>query len=98
MKYENHLTDLEKKVLSFMLENNLSEAYTKRKRFELKPYTFEKCEKDIQELEQLKNPEHNIETRVALHLVICELKARLEFFKINNAINGYLFNKQLIII
>ena len=98
MKYENHLTGLEKKVLSFMLENNLSESYTKRKRFELKPYTFKECEKDIEELELLKDEKHNTETRVTLHLAISQLKTRLEFFKINNTTDGYLFNKQLIII
>ena len=30
MKAETHLTSLEKKVLNFMLENNLNEASTKK--------------------------------------------------------------------
>ena len=36
MKAETHLTSLEKKVLSFMLENNLTQASTKRNKYILK--------------------------------------------------------------
>ena len=36
MKPEIHLTSLDKKVLKYMLENNLNEASTKRKKYTLK--------------------------------------------------------------
>ena len=36
MKVEKHLTSLEKKVLKFMLENNLTQASTARKKYILR--------------------------------------------------------------
>ena len=36
MKPETHLTSLEKKVLNYMLENNLTQASTARKKYILR--------------------------------------------------------------
>ena len=98
MKAETHLTSLEKKVLNFMLENNLNEASTKRNKYILKKVNINFFEDAIKEFKSLQNNGNNLIEKVTLTSAIIEANERISFLQSNDAINGYLFNKQLVII
>ena len=98
MKAETHLTSLEKKVLTYMLENNLNEASTARKKYILKKVDINYFEAAIKEFRSLENDNNNLTEKFALTSAIIEANERISFLQSNDAINGYLFNKQLVII
>ena len=98
MKVEIYLTSLEKKVLNYMLENNLTEASTKRKKYILKKVDINYFEDAIKEFKSLQNDDNNLMERLLLNSVIIEANERIRFLQLNDATNGYLFNKQLVII
>ena len=98
MKVEIYLTSLEKKVLTYMLENNLTEASTKRKKYTLKRVDINFFEDAIKEFKSLQNDGNNLIEKVTLSSAIIEANERISFLKSNDTTNGYLFNKQLVII
>ena len=98
MKIEIYLTSLEKKVLNYMLENNLTEASTKRKKYILKKVDINYFEDAIKEFKSLQNDANNLTEKFWLTSAIIEANERIRFLELNDATNGYLFNKQLVII
>jgi predicted nuclease with TOPRIM domain len=98
MKAETHLTSLDKKVLNYMLENNLTKASTKRNKYILKRVDINYFEEAIKEFRSLQNDNNNLMEKFALTSAIIEANERLSFLQLNDATNGYLFNKQLVII
>lgn len=83
MKAETHLTSLDKKVLTYMLENNLTHASTARKKYTLK---------------SLQNDGNNLIEKVTLSSAIIEANERITFLQSNDYKESYMFNKQLVII
>ena len=98
MKAEIHLTSLEKKVLNFMLENNLNEASTKRNKYILKKVDINFFEDAIKEFRSLRNNDNNFTEKLLITSAIIEADERIKFLQSNDTTNGYLFNKQLVII
>ena len=98
MKPEIHLTSLDKKVLNYMLENNLNEASTKRNKYTLKKVDINFFEDAIKEFKSLQNDGNNLIEKVTLSSAIIEANERIKFLQLNDTTNGYLFNKQLVII
>ena len=98
MKPETHLTSLEKKVLNYMLENNLNEASTKRNKYILKRVDINFFEGAIKEFRSLQNDGNNLIEKFTLTSAIIEANERISFLKANDYKESYLFNKQLVII
>ena len=94
----SHLTATDKKVLFFMLVNNLTKASTKRNKYTLKKVNINFFEDAIKEFKSLQNNGNNLIEKVTLTSAIIEANERISFLQSNDAINGYLFNKQLVII
>jgi len=98
MKAEIHLTSLEKKVLTYMLENNLNEASTARKKYILKKVDINFFDDAIKEFKSLQNDGNNLIEKFTLTSAIIEANERISFLKANDYKESYLFNKQLVII
>ena len=98
MKVEIYLTSLEKKVLNYMLENNLTQASTKRKKYILKKVDINYFEDAIKEFKSLQNDGNNLTEKVILTSAIIEANERIRFLELNDYKESYLFNKQLVII
>lgn len=94
----SHLTANDKKVLSFMLENKLTQASTKRNKYTLKKIDINYFEEAIKEFKSLQNDNNNLIEKFALSSAIIEANERISFLQSNDTTNGYLFNKQLVII
>ena len=98
MKAEIHLTSLEKKVLNYMLENNLNEASTKRKKYILKKVDINYFDDAIKEFKSLQNDGNNLIEKFTLTSAIIEANERIKFLQSNDYKESYIFNKQLVII
>ena len=98
MKAETHLTSLDKKVLTYMLENNLTEASTKRKKYTLKRVDINFFEDAIKEFKSLQNDGNNLIEKFTLTSAIIEANERIKFLQSNDYKDSYMFNKQLVII
>lgn len=98
MKAETHLTSLDKKVLAYMLENNLTQASTKRKKYILKKVDSIYFEDAIKEFKSLQDDGNNLIEKVTLSSTIIEANERLRFLQSNDYKESYIFNKQLVII
>lgn len=98
MKAETHLTSLDKKALAYMLENNLTEAMTKRKKYTLKKVDINYFEDAIKEFKSFQNDGNNLIEKVTLSSAIIEANERISFLKANDYKESYIFNKQLVII
>ena len=98
MKAETHLTSLEKKVLNFMIENNLNEASTKRNKYILKKVNINFFEDAIKKFKSLQKDSNNITEKCLLTSAIIEANERISFLQSNDYKESYLFNKQLVII
>ena len=81
-----------------MLENNLNEASTKRNKYTLKKVDINFFEDAIKEFKSLQNDGNNLIEKVTLSSAIIEANERIKFLQLNDTTNGYLFNKQLVII
>ena len=98
MKVEIYLTSLEKKVLNYMLENNLTQASTKRKKYTLKKVDINYFEDAIKEFKSFQNDGNNLMEKVCLASAIIEANERIKFLQSNDYKESYIFNKQLVII
>ena len=98
MKAETHLTSLEKKVLNFMLENNLNEASTKRNKYILKKVDINFFEDAIKEFKSLQNNDNNLTGKFTLTSAIIEANERISFLKANDYKESYMFNNILVLI
>jgi len=98
MKAETHLTSLDEKVLNFMLENNLTNASTKRNKYILKRVDINFFEDAIKEFRSLQNDGNNLTEKVTLNSAIIEANERIRFLQSNDYKESYMFNKQLVII
>lgn len=98
MKPETHLTSLEKKVLTYMLENNLNEASTKRNKYILKRVDIDFFDDAIKEFKSLQNDGNNLIEKFTLTSAIIEANERIRFLQSNDYKESYMFNKQLVII
>lgn len=98
MKVETHLTSLDKKVLTYMLENNLTEASTKRKKYILKKVDINFFEDAIKEFKSLQNDGNNLIEKFTLTSAIIRANERIKFLQSNDYKDSYMFNKQLVII
>ena len=79
MKAEIHLTSLEKKVLTYMLENNLNEASTARKKYILKKVDINFFDDAIKEFKSLQNDGNNLIEKFTLTSAIIEANERTTF-------------------
>ena len=98
MKPETHLTSLDKKVLAYMLENNLTNASTKRKKYILKKVDINYFEDAIKEFKSLQNDGNNVTEKFIITSAIIEANERISFLKANDYKESYIFNRQLVII
>ena len=98
MKAETHLTNLEKKVLNYMLENNLTKASTARKKYILKKVDINYFEDAIKEFKSLQNDGNNVTEKFIITSAIIEANERISFLKANDYKESYIFNRQLVII
>lgn len=98
IKKQFHLTENEKKVLSYMLENNLTNASTKRNKYILKRVDINFFEDAIEEFKSLQNNENNLIEKFTLTSAIIEANERIKFLQLNDYKESYLFNKQLVIL
>ena len=98
MKPETHITSLEKKVLNYMLENNLTQASTSRKKYILKRVDINFFENAIKEFKSLQNDNNNLMEKFILTSAIIEANERISFLQSNDYKESYIFNKQLVLI
>ena len=98
MKAEIHITSLDKKVLTYMLENNLNQASTARKKYTLKRVDINYFEDAIKEFKSLQNDNNNLMEKFILTSAIIEANERIKFLQSNDYKESYIFNKQLVII
>ena len=94
----SHLTATDKKVLSYMLENNLTKASTKRNKYTLKKVNINFFEDAIEEFKSLQNNDNNLTEKFILNLAIIEATERISFLKTNDYKESYLFNNMLVLI
>lgn len=94
----SHLTATDKKVLFFMLVNNLSNASTKRNKYTLKKVDINFFEDAIEEFKSHQKDSNNITEKCLLSSAIIEATERISFLKTNDYKESYLFNKQLVLI
>ena len=81
-----------------MLENNLTQARTKRKKYTLKKVDINYFEDAIKEFKSFQNDGNNLIEKVTLSSAIIEANERISFLKANDYKESYIFNKQLVII
>ena len=94
----SHLTATDKKVLSYMLENNLTKASTKRNKYTLKKVNINYFEDAIKEFRSLQNDGNNLIEKFTLTSAIIEANERISFLKANDYKESYLFNNMLVLI
>lgn len=100
MKIEesSHLTANDKKVLSYMLENNLTKASTKRNKYTLKIVDINFFEDAIKEFTSFQKDSNTLIEKSLLSSAIIEAKNRIKFLEMNDYKESYLFNKVLVLI
>lgn len=94
----SHLTANDKKVLSYMLENNLTKASTKRNKYLLKIVDINFFEDAIKEFRSLQKDSNNLTEKYLLSSGIIEAKKRIKFLEMNDYKESYLFNNILVLI
>ena len=78
-----------------MLENKLTEASTKRKKYTLKKVDINYFEDAIKEFKSFQNDGNNLIEKVSLSSAIIEANERIRFLQSNDYKESYMFNKQL---
>lgn len=100
MKIEEsgYLTANDKKVLSYMLENNLTTASTKRNKYLLRIVDINFFEDTIKEFRSLQKDSNTLTEKYILSSRIIEAKNRIKFLEMNDYKESYLFNNILVLI
>ena len=78
----SHLTPIDKKAINFMFEKNLKCVQSKQKTYQLQEISFDDFKKNtdakILELENLKNPGYDLNTKLLIEL---NIKAKKDILK-----------------